>query len=66
MSDPFDLREPTLTADGGPMLRAQAVYVGGYEIGGPLGLRVNFQKRPPWIARFFCRMLLDWRWVDTP
>lgn len=39
-------------------------YVGGWQIGGNTGLRVNVTKRPRWLTRFLLRHLLEWEWVD--
>jgi len=41
------------------------VYVGGYQIGGPMGLQINMQKKPKWIHRTMMRLCLGWEWVDV-
>lgn len=40
-------------------------YVGCWEIGGALGLRVAQRKRPRWVTRKLCALLLEWRWIDS-
>jgi hypothetical protein len=40
-------------------------YVGGYQIGGPMGLQINFEKRPNWLHRKMMRLCLGWEWVDV-
>jgi D-serine dehydratase len=40
-------------------------YVGGYQIGGKYGLRINFASKPNIIHRTFMRVLLGWEWVDA-
>ncbi len=40
-------------------------YVGGYQIGGPMGLRINFLKKPNWFHRTMMRLCLGWEWVDA-
>ena len=39
-------------------------YVGGYRIGGPIGLQINFEKKPIWLHRVMMRVLLGWEWID--
>ena len=39
-------------------------YVGGYRIGGPTGLQINFQRKPIWLHRVMMRLLLGWEWID--
>ena len=40
-------------------------YVGGYQIGGPFGLRVNMTKKPNWFQRKMMALCLGWEWVDA-
>lgn len=40
-------------------------YVGGYQIGGPIGLRINFTKKPNWFHRTMMRLCLGWEWVEA-
>jgi len=40
-------------------------YVGGYQIGGQMGLRVNLQKKPIFLHRWMMKFCLGWKWVDT-
>ena len=39
-------------------------YVGGYQIGGPNALQINFTKKPLWLHRFMCKLVLGFVWVD--
>ena len=36
--------------------------VGGYDIG---NITFNLTRRPHWLARLLCRVLLDWRWKES-
>jgi hypothetical protein len=36
--------------------------VGGYDIG---NISLMLTRRPHWVARLLCRVLLDWRWHDA-
>ena len=38
--------------------------VGGYYLGGRLGLGIMFPKKPIWIHRFLMKLLLGWEWID--
>ena len=40
-------------------------YVGGWRIGGSIGLTVNQTRRPRWLTRVLCRWLLEWEWVEV-
>lgn len=40
------------------------IYVGCYQIGGPMGLEIKFESRPNWWHRAWSRWLLGWRWID--
>ena len=39
-------------------------YVGGYRIGGALGLQINFRSKPNWFHRKMMKLCLGWEWVD--
>lgn len=39
-------------------------YVGGYQLGGPMGLQINLQRKPWFWQRFLMRVALGWVWVD--
>ena len=41
-------------------------YVGGYRIGGPLGVQFNLRTKPNWLHRTMMRLCLGWEWVDMP
>ena len=40
-------------------------YAGGYQIGGPMGLRINFTKKPRWLHRMMMRWAFGWKWEDA-
>ena len=40
-------------------------YVGGYQLGGVGGLRINFKTKPLWFHRMMMKLCLGWTWVDT-
>jgi hypothetical protein len=40
-------------------------YVGGYQLGGEFGLRINLQKKPNWLHRTMMKLCLGWEWIDT-
>jgi hypothetical protein len=40
-------------------------WVGNYQIGGPMGLKIFVLKRPRWLTRFLLRVLLEWEWEDA-
>jgi hypothetical protein len=39
-------------------------FVGYWIIAGHYGIRVAQVKRPRWLTRFLCRVLLEWEWRD--
>jgi len=39
-------------------------YVGGYQIGGLFGIQINFTKKPIWLHRVMCKLVLGFVWVD--
>jgi hypothetical protein len=39
-------------------------YVGRWRLGGPQGLSLYMSKRPRWLTRLLCRLLLEWEWID--
>ena len=41
------------------------VYVGGYRIGGPTGLQINFHRKPIWLHRVMMKWCLGWEWIDA-
>ena len=41
------------------------ISVGCYRIGGASGMHVHLLRRPRWVARFLCRHLLEWEWIDA-
>lgn len=43
----------------------QVKFIGGYQVGGPTGLRVNFRTKPSRWHRFWMRVCLGWTWVDA-
>lgn len=49
----FKIQDPTPTK-----------FIGGYIIGE--GLQFNFTKKPFFLHRWFCRILLGWKWTNTP
>jgi len=40
-------------------------YIGGYQIGGPLGIQVMLTKKPSWIHRVMMKLCFGIVWVDT-
>lgn len=55
-------KTPTLTFN-------EVKYVGGYRVGGTnsgsYSIQFNLPKKPPYIHRLFCKLLLGWKWVDV-
>jgi hypothetical protein len=47
-------------------IASEVVYAGGYQIGGPDALQINFKSKPNWLHRFFCKLILGFVWVDIP
>jgi hypothetical protein len=39
-------------------------YAGGYQIGGPFGLRIMIEKKPNWFHRKMMWYCLGWEWVE--
>ena len=39
-------------------------YVGGYQLGGKLGLQINLRQKPCWLHHTMMRICLGWNWVD--
>lgn len=46
-------------------LTLNPTYVGGYQLGGPVGLKIMFQKKPLWLHRKLMKWCLGWEWVDN-
>lgn len=47
-------------------LQRELVIVGFWRIGGVNGLCFMLERRPRWLTRFMCRVLLEWEWHDKP
>jgi len=54
-----------LTAKGKPLIQTPKS-VGGYDITGGSEQYIVFfmTKKPNVVHRFFCRLLLGWKWID--
>lgn len=50
----------------GFMIYKPPKYVGWWRIGGVAGLCIMQEKRPRWLTRLLCRVLLEWEWKDEP
>jgi hypothetical protein len=44
---------------------SQPEYVGCYALGGEVGLKFCFVKRPKWIHRKLMKLCLGWEWIDN-
>lgn len=62
----------TITEDAGgrvrsddPFLLSRPRYAGHWQIGDSSGLLVSVRRRPSWLARKLCWLLLEWSWVDA-
>lgn len=53
---------PELLVQSGFVFRSVPPNAGGYDLG---YVTLMLTRRPHRLARFLCRWLLDWRWVDT-
>lgn len=40
-------------------------YVGCYALGGDVGLKIYFGKKPKWLHRKMMKMCLGWEWIDN-
>lgn len=40
-------------------------YAGGYEIGGPCGLKIMIKKKPLWLHRKMMKWCFGWEWIDN-
>jgi hypothetical protein len=40
-------------------------YVGCYALGGNVGLKIYFAKRPKWLHRKMMKLCLGWEWIDN-
>ena len=40
-------------------------YAGGYQIGGPYGLRIMIEKKPNWFHRKMMWYCFGWEWVEA-
>lgn len=40
-------------------------YVGCYCIGGDVGLKIYFGKKPKWLHRKMMKLCLGWEWIDN-
>lgn len=49
----------------GPHTISQPKYVGGYRVGGVIGLQVNFITKPNWFHRKMMKLCLGWEWIDN-
>jgi hypothetical protein len=39
-------------------------YVGGYRLGGPKGIQINFEKKPNVFHRYMLKLCFGCEWVD--
>ncbi len=39
-------------------------YLGAWQIGGSIGLRISVTKKPRWLTRFLLKWLIEWEWID--
>lgn len=56
---PYAVQESSL------IIAKQPPIVGGYQMGGPLGISFNICERPHWIHRLGVRLVLGWVWEDV-
>jgi hypothetical protein len=54
----------TMTAKSDVSFTSTPKWVGYWIIAGHFGIRVAQVKRPRWLTRFLCRVLLEWEWRD--
>ena len=40
-------------------------YVGCYALGGDVGLKIYFGKKPKWLHRQMMKLCLGWEWIDN-
>jgi hypothetical protein len=40
-------------------------YVGCYALGGGVGLKIYFGKKPKWLHRKMMKLCLGWEWIDN-
>lgn len=40
-------------------------YVGCYALGGDVGLKIYFGKKPKWLHRKMMKLCLGWEWIDN-
>jgi hypothetical protein len=40
-------------------------YVGCYALGGDIGLKIYFGKKPKWLHRKMMKLCLGWEWIDN-
>ena len=40
-------------------------YVGCYALGGNIGLKIYFGKKPKWLHRKMMKLCLGWEWIDN-
>jgi hypothetical protein len=40
-------------------------YEGGYQLGGPNGLRIMLKKKPIWLHRKMMVWCFGWEWIDN-
>ena len=40
-------------------------YDGGYQLGGPRGLKIMVKKKPIWLHRKMMKWCLGWEWIDN-
>lgn len=59
------LKQDSLVQESELKLSSNFSYVGGYQIGGPNGLRINLTQKPSFIHRFFNKLILGFVWVDN-
>ena len=44
---------------------SQPDYVGCYALGGDVGLKIYFGKKPKWLHRKMMKLCLGWEWIDN-
>jgi hypothetical protein len=65
MNKEIDLTHSTLTADPYLTFTSFPKYVGGYQLGGSTGLRINFTQKPKWFHRKMMKLCLGWEWINN-
>jgi len=71
ISYPMDKPEEIYTAKPEGTLKfnkefiSQPDYVGCYCLGGDVGLKIYFGKKPKWLHRKMMKLCLGWEWIDN-